>query len=70
MRRVLLTIAMLLMGMALVAGSAQAAVAPTEIALSIDQLDMDTHSIAGFAHRAFENVRYAKLLCDLGDVFG
>jgi len=36
----------------------------------IDELDMDSHPIAGFAHRAFENVRYAKLLCDLGDVFG
>jgi hypothetical protein len=40
------------------------------VALGIDELDMDAHPIAGFAHRAFENVCHAELVCDRDNIVG
>src|SRR5437016_1861989 len=39
------------------------------VVLGIDELDMDTHPIACFAHRDFENVGHAKLSSDFRNVF-
>ena len=44
-------------------------VAPkSRVVPGIDELDMDSHPIAGFAHRAFDNIRNTELAGDLRNV--
>ena len=40
------------------------------VALGIDELDVDAHAVAGFAHTAFQDVGNSKLLRDLANVLG
>ncbi len=40
------------------------------IGRGMDQLHIDPHLVAGFLHAALQNVCYAKLLRDLGQIIG